>query len=870
MSSRDCGDDRAALFSRESVPGYDSSRAAAGSSRASASGTASGTASGITSGITSGTAGGTAGHGRGDTPPGTSGSTPADGSAAARAGGSARGDAASGAADDVASSAAEDVASAAATAAAAPLARAGCISDGDVLALLDRLQVAGTHDDPDAQDAVLAAEIAALGDVDDGPAASAAWIGECLPAGPGLAAVLAAEPPATASDWDLPGLAAGYRRVAAWAQARELAAAAEIAARCAAANPTISTSEDGQPGRLPPEAAAQLALELRMSQTGAADWMTLGSQLRWRLPATGAALAAGHLDVPRARIIAEGTAALDDEHAAAVEHAILAAAAGQTTGQLRATVRRAVLAADPEGAEERRRGAERRARLTLYPEPDGTASLNGTSLPGIHAAAAMARITAMARALKSSGAHGGLDLLRAQIFLGLLLGTLPLIPPPPGAPPDQPPPDDWPAPQPPPGDGPATAAGQPADGDGPGSAAHAEPTPGDGTGAAGPGDQAQPPPGSSRVPSDQPPAGSCGTNRAQQDPNQCPPGSDHDEDPNQCPPGSDDDELPGPWTDIPCPDDSQAPRPGDDPPAPPPPPPRAGHDFEDDQDDGWPAPDWPPLPALVPAGPVTGRTKVSAARPRAGLLDFTVPWTALVGRTGTPGQLSRAGWLTSLQTRQLLVAAALSPMTSWHVVLTDPSGRALDSQRLPAWPPGQQLGKNAVIGRVTVAIPLAALPPQQPSHAQPAPDPQPAPQPGLPAGTPLILRTIAGPLLHAATSAAARYLTTHAASAGGCAHTLASDNYRPPPRLRDAVAIHDRTCRFTTCGQPAWRTDLDHTLAWHKGGRTCTCGLGGCCRLHHRIKQLPGWKLQQPTPGTFRWTTPAGRSYTTRPDPYPI
>ena len=196
-------------------------------------------------------------------------------------------------------------------------------------------------------------------------------------------------------------------------------------------------------------------------------------------------------------------------------------------------------------------------------------------------------------------------------------------------------------------------------------------------------------------------------------------------------------------------------------------------------------------------------------------------------------------------------------MTRWHVVLTDPDGRALDSQRLPPWRPGQHLGRDAVIGRVTVAIPLTALPRNAPGL-------------WLPPDTPPILQRMAGPLLHAALAAAARYRQTDAAAAGGCAHTLATAAYRPPPRLRDAVAIRDRTCRFTPCGQPAWRTDLDHTLPWHKGGRTCTCGLGGCCRTHHQIKQLPGWKLQQITPGTFRWTTPAGRSYTTRPDPYPV
>ena len=99
---------------------------------------------------------------------------------------------------------------------------------------------------------------------------------------------------------------------------------------------------------------------------------------------------------------------------------------------------------------------------------------------------------------------------------------------------------------------------------------------------------------------------------------------------------------------------------------------------------------------------------------------------------------------------------------------------------------------------------------------------------------------------------------------------MASAAYRPPPRIREHIAARDITCRFTTCGQPAWRADLDHTVPWHKGGRTCPCNLGGFCRTHHKIKALPGWQVEQSRPGTFRWTTPAGRSYLAEPDPYPV
>ena len=175
-----------------------------------------------------------------------------------------------------------------------------------------------------------------------------------------------------------------------------------------------------------------------MSRCNADWWLDLAITLTWRLAATGAALAAGVIDLPRARLIAEATALLAEQDARAVEDQVLPRAGELTNAGLRAALRRAVIAADPDGAERRRQQSEARAKLCLYPDEDGTATLAGYQLPGIGAAAAMARISALARALKASGAGGGIDLLRAQVFLGLLCGTLPLIPPADGAPPDNP------------------------------------------------------------------------------------------------------------------------------------------------------------------------------------------------------------------------------------------------------------------------------------------------------------------------------------------------------------------------------------------------------------------------------------------------
>jgi hypothetical protein len=353
--------------------------------------------------------------------------------------------------------------------------------------------------DAEDQDAVLDAveQARAAGRVREVPAGVVAGrVAECLPAGADLAGWLAtaARDLNGLEDGALAGVAASFRRLAAWAQAGELAAVAQIASRSAAADPKIGTDVTGQPARVPDEAVAQVSLALVMSQGQAAWWTHLGVTLAWRLAATGAALAAGEIDLSRARLMAEATEVLGEDAARAVEERILPKAAGVTTSGLRAALRRAVIAADPDGAERRRQASQERATVMLYPDPEGTASLAGYRLPGIGAAAAMARISALARALRASGAGGGIDLLRAQVFLGLLCGTLPLIPPPPGAPPgDDPPPEDGDLP---PADEPRPEDDRlPADDDSPPPSGHGRPFPGAGPPADGRSRRGGPPSG---------------------------------------------------------------------------------------------------------------------------------------------------------------------------------------------------------------------------------------------------------------------------------------------------------------------------------------------------------------------------------------
>jgi hypothetical protein len=44
--------------------------------------------------------------------------------------------------------------------------------------------------------------------------------------------------------------------------------------------------------------------------------------------------------------------------------------------------------------------------------------------------------------------------------------------------------------------------------------------------------------------------------------------------------------------------------------------------------------------------------------------------------------------------------------------------------------------------------------------------------------------------------------------------------------------------------------------------------LAPLCRRHHQAKQVRGWRLEQPVPGTLVWRLPHGRSYWVDPEPY--
>jgi hypothetical protein len=89
-------------------------------------------------------------------------------------------------------------------------------------------------------------------------------------------------------------------------------------------------------------------------------------------------------------------------------------------------------------------------------------------------------------------------------------------------------------------------------------------------------------------------------------------------------------------------------------------------------------------------------------------------------------------------------------------------------------------------------------------------------------------------------------------------------------KLRHLSQVQHATCTSPVCRRPAAQCDFEHNTPYEAGGRTCLCNAGPKCRHDHRLKQHLGWTVDQLPDGTFRWTTPAGRSYDTEPTRYPI
>ena len=211
------------------------------------------------------------------------------------------------------------------------------------------------------------------------------------------------------SEAELVGVMCAWDRVEAHAAARKLAVIAELDRR----NPEPEDAEF---------TADEIANALGESRFRADELMGMAGHLATHLPGTAAALADGTVSLGKARIIANATALMDPDEAAAAENEVLDRAGRLTPGSLRAAIARAVMEVAPDKARKRREVAAKFARVERWAEDSGNAALAGRELPPDEVLAIDDRITARARELKNAGLDGGTDEIRARAYLDLLLG----------------------------------------------------------------------------------------------------------------------------------------------------------------------------------------------------------------------------------------------------------------------------------------------------------------------------------------------------------------------------------------------------------------------------------------------------------------
>jgi Domain of unknown function (DUF222) len=226
-------------------------------------------------------------------------------------------------------------------------------------------------------------------------------------------------------------------------------------------------------------------------------------------------------------------------------------------------------------------------------------------------------------------------------------------------------------------------------------------------------------------------------------------------------------------------------------------------------------------------------------------VTLTAPLATLTRLASRPGELSGLGPVDPWLTRDLAAAAARNPRTTWCLTVTDNQGHA---------------------------VAHGCARPEPKSHRQRA-------GPGPPAGTGFTFTPASrdGPpgsygswRLRIPGPGPRLIVTLEPITTNPCDHQFQTKGHDPGVKLRHLSQVRHATCTSPVCRRPAAQCDHEHNTPYEAGGRTCLCNTGPKCRHDHRLKQHPKWKVDQLPDGIFRWTTPAGRAYTTEPTRYPI
>ncbi|HKY47844.1 MAG TPA: DUF222 domain-containing protein, partial [Acidimicrobiia bacterium] len=156
---------------------------------------------------------------------------------------------------------------------------------------------------------------------------------------PQLAAFLSTLTNQDLSGFDRIRVLQAHQRLASHFQARVCESMASIS--------SLMNQIDPDPEFAYDSAAAEIGAALRLTRRAAETDLDLAIDLKERLPEVWEALAAGRIDLRRARVIVDQTSHLSGEAAREVVGRILEAAGRLTTGQLRALIRKVCVQNDP-------------------------------------------------------------------------------------------------------------------------------------------------------------------------------------------------------------------------------------------------------------------------------------------------------------------------------------------------------------------------------------------------------------------------------------------------------------------------------------------------------------------------------------------
>src|SRR6266581_5351665 len=204
----------------------------------------------------------------------------------------------------------------------------------------------------------------------------------------------------------------------------------------------------------------------------------------------------------------------------------------------------------------------------------------------------------------------------------------------------------------------------------------------------------------------------------------------------------------------------------------------------------------------------------------AGRVTLTAPLATLAGLADRPGELGGLGPVDPWLARDLAAAAARNPRTTWCLTVTDGQGHAVAHGC--ARPEPKKHGNRAGPG-----------PPGGTGFSF-----TPAGRDGPPGGYGTWrLRTPGpGPDL---------IITIDPITTDPCNHRFESQGHDPGVKLRHLSQVRHATCTSPICRRPAAQCDAEHNTPYEAGGRTCLCNTGPKCRHDHRLKQQPGWTVDQ-------------------------